>query len=96
MIVIPDFTDPADDPSSPDYRLTAEHYPRYLLNTKQPIVPSKEDDAAPIERLPNPESLQHGKEEVIIRSDDFADFKFIRELSNICVASVRLADSTGI
>lgn len=94
-IPIPDFTDPADDPSSPDYRLTAEHYPRYLLPPK-PVAPNRADVVAKIEELPQPEPLQHNKEEVIIRSDDFGDFKFIREYQGLDRRNICLNDATHL
>ena len=93
--MISDFTDPADDPSSPDYRLTAEHYPRYLLPPKQPIIPKKEESFAKIEELPQAQPLQHNKEEVIIRSNDFGDIKFIRE-SNGCTKYICIPIGIGI
>ncbi|XP_003747286.1 neural proliferation differentiation and control protein 1 [Galendromus occidentalis] len=90
-----DFKDPADDPSSPDYRLTAEHYPRYLLPPKQPVIPKKEEVATEAESIPQPLPLQHAKEEVIIRSDDSGDFKFIILVAGCSTIATFLIVSTG-
>lgn len=86
-----DFSDPADDPDSPDYRITAEHFPRYLLPTKVneaiatvPVGTAGDDSREGIksastyaERVPQPQPLQRDKEEVAIRAEDFADLQFI-------------------
>lgn len=83
-----DFSDPADDPDSPSYRITAEHFPSYLLPLKKnlkasdyPLEENKQEreTSNDPEQVPLPQRLQHNKDEVIIRAEDFADIQFIGE-----------------
>ncbi|OQR71741.1 neural proliferation differentiation and control protein 1-like [Tropilaelaps mercedesae] len=102
-----DFNDPADDPNSPDYRITAEHFPRYLLpdrDEKPSAVPDADggndvgegiQDDNDAERVPRPQPLQRAKEEVIIRAEDFADIQFIAVVAGCSTIAAFLIVSTG-
>lgn len=84
-----DFVDPADDPASPDYRLTAEHIPRYhherLFETAENLP-----KAAPLQQ-----EFRRPEEEVIIRTDDFADIQFIALVAGCSTLAAFLIVSTG-
>ncbi|XP_022665556.1 protein cab-1-like isoform X2 [Varroa jacobsoni] len=104
-----DFSDPADDPDSPDYRITAEHFPRYLLPTKVnkaiatvPVGTAGDDSregiksaSTYVERVPQPQPLQRDKEEVAIRAEDFADLQFIAIVAGCSTIAAFLIVSTG-
>jgi len=92
-----DFNDPADDPDSPDYRLTAEHYPRYLEDRKEPSHHDVEAgmSADSVEQMPQAQPLQHRRDEVIIRSNDFGDVQFIAIVAGCSTLAAFLIVFTG-